>query len=85
MSILLFYGNVNVQSQSIVDHKVMSKTLKVADVWSGHPVGFDILTSSKYQYVAYYDADRNMCIAQRELASDQWKVCRHREKPAASA
>jgi len=74
MGILLFYGNVNVQSQSIVDHKVMSKAIKVADVWSGHPVGFDILTSSKYQYVAYYDADQNMCIAQRELASDQWEV-----------
>jgi len=44
----------------------------VAKVWSGHSVGFDLLTSQKFQYVAYYDADRNMVIAQRPLNSQAW-------------
>ncbi len=51
----------------------VTKEIRVADVWSGHPVGFDILTTTTEQYVAYYDTARNMCIAQRVLDSDEWK------------
>jgi hypothetical protein len=53
-------------------HSVI-KAIKVADVWSGHPVGFDILTTATTQYVAYYDTARNMCIAQRKLDNEQWQ------------
>ncbi len=48
-------------------------SLFVDDVWAGHPVGFDIYTSGSHQYVAYYDKDRNMAVAQRELKSKTWK------------
>ncbi|MPR37066.1 BNR repeat-containing protein [Salmonirosea aquatica] len=53
--------------------KLPYETIPVAQVWSGHSVGFDLLTSQKFQYVAYYDADRNMVIAQRPLDSKTWK------------
>lgn len=39
----------------------------IAKVWSGHPVGFDLLTTDPFQYIAFYDQDRNMCIARRKL------------------
>lgn len=42
-------------------------------VWSGHPVGFDLLTTEKYQYAAYYNAERQMIVARRALGSDQWE------------
>ncbi|MBC2596006.1 BNR-4 repeat-containing protein [Ruficoccus amylovorans] len=42
------------------------------NVWSGHRVGFYLLTVPPYQYVAYYDADRQMTIAQRRLDSSDW-------------
>ncbi len=39
-------------------------------VWPGHRVGFDFYTSANYQYACYYNADRNMVIAQRKLDSN---------------
>ncbi|HEV7350650.1 BNR repeat-containing protein [Telluribacter sp.] len=50
------------------------QVIPVAKVWSGHPVGFDLLTTEKHQYVAYYDADRNMVVAQRPLNGQTWKT-----------
>ena len=53
--------------------QVPYEAIPVDKVWSGHSVGFDLLTSEKFQYAAYYDADRNMVIAQRPLDSKTWK------------
>ncbi|GAB3172901.1 BNR repeat-containing protein [Telluribacter humicola] len=50
------------------------QVIPVGKVWSGHPVGFDLLTTDKYQYAAYYDADRNMVVAQRPLDAKEWKI-----------
>ncbi|TZF82524.1 hypothetical protein FW774_13515 [Pedobacter sp. BS3] len=47
--------------------------IPVDNVFSGLSVGFDILTTQKYQYVCYYDTSRNMTIAQRKLNSKTWK------------
>lgn len=49
------------------------QTIPVDKVWSGHPVGFDILTTERYQYAAYYNADRQMVIARRLLQSKTWE------------
>ena len=57
----------------ITQHKKVIHSIKIADVWAGHPVGFDILTDDSYQYVAFYDSARNMCIAQRQVDSENWK------------
>ena len=47
--------------------------IPIAKVWSGHSVGFDVVTTEKFQYVTYYDEDRNMVIAQRAMSSKEWK------------
>lgn len=36
-------------------------------VWAGHSVGFAAITSSTHIYVAYYDANRQLSVAQRPL------------------
>lgn len=36
-------------------------------VWSGHPVGFDLITHKQTQYAAYYNANRQMVIASRNI------------------
>ena len=41
-------------------------------VWSGNYVAFDLLTHGSYQYIAYYDANRQLTIAQRQLHTP-WK------------
>lgn len=45
----------------------------VAPVWSGHPVNFAIETVDDLQYVAFYDAERRMTVAQRSLDSTEWR------------
>jgi hypothetical protein len=52
------------------------KVLDIADVWSGHPVGFSLVTTPTRQYVAYYDTNRDMTVAQRALTSDTWTFTR---------
>ena len=46
--------------------------LDVSPVWSGHPVGFTLLTHPPYQYVAYYDDKRRMMVASRTLDRLKW-------------
>jgi BNR repeat-containing family member len=54
----------------------VARVLEVAPVWSGHPVGFDLVTRGDRQYVAFYDAQRRMTIAGRTLAADRWQLQR---------
>ena len=51
--------------------------IDIAPVWSVHRAGPpELLTRDGQQYVAYYDEDRFVTIAQRELDSNQWKYHR---------
>ncbi|MCP4640311.1 MAG: hypothetical protein GY851_07765 [bacterium] len=50
----------------------MEEQLDIAPVWSGHPVGFCLLTHNGRQFVAFYNADRQMAVAQRALGSEDW-------------
>ncbi len=52
------------------------RVIDVAPVWSGHSVGFDLLTHSGRQFVAFYDDQRRMTIAARSLSSDKWQFAR---------
>ena len=47
-------------------------SLDIAEVPSGFPVGFCLLTAGKTQYVAYYDKLRRMTVASRPLDSNKW-------------
>lgn len=47
-------------------------SLDIAQVPSGFPVGFCLLTAGKTQYVAYYDKLRRMTVASRPLDSHRW-------------
>lgn len=49
------------------------RSLDVELVWSGHPVGFALLTHGDQQYASFYDAERRMIVAQRTLGQRQWR------------
>jgi hypothetical protein len=51
----------------------LKKSLDVATVPAGFPVGFCLLTGGPRQYVAYYDQQRRMTIASRTVDSDSWQ------------
>lgn len=57
---------VNAEESKII------RALDIAPVWSAHPVGFCLLTHAPHQYVAYYDAQRRMTVAQRKLDEEKW-------------
>src|SRR5689334_5369479 len=50
------------------------QSIEVEPVWAAHPVGFCLLTHPPFQFVAYYDAERRMSVAQRSLDSTNWIV-----------
>ncbi len=52
------------------------KFIDIAPVWSGHPVGFRLLTHKEMQFAAFYDAERRMTVASRQLDSSKWHFVR---------
>jgi hypothetical protein len=52
---------------------IMSSLL-LGVVWAGHPVRFDLLTHGDRQFVAYYDDERKMTVAMRDLDEDTWTI-----------
>lgn len=45
----------------------VEQVIAIDKVWSGQPVGFSLLTHGNRQYIAYYNAERNMVVGQRNL------------------
>lgn len=50
------------------------QTIKIDSVWAGHPVGFCLLTHDQRQYIAYYNAQRNMVVGQRNLNENKFQL-----------
>ena len=50
----------------------VSGGMLVDRVWSGHPVGFDILTERGHQFIAYYDSERRLTVKGRRLGAADW-------------
>ena len=56
---------------------IIQEQIDVAPVWSVHRAGPpELLTRDGRQYVAYFDHDRFLTLAQRELDSNQWQYHR---------
>lgn len=51
----------------------VEETVEVDTIWSAVSVGFCLLTHGEMQYVAYYDSERNMAVAQRKLSDDKFQ------------
>lgn len=50
------------------------ETVPIAEVWSGHPVEFALVTAGDTQFVAYYDHERRMTVASRTLGERTWQT-----------
>jgi hypothetical protein len=50
--------------------------LDIADVWSGHPVGFALLTEGNRQFAGFYDAQQRMTVATRTIPGTTWTLAR---------
>ena len=65
-----------VQKPIVIDEtsnkKIIDNYMVIDSVWSGHPVGFCLMTHKNRQYIAYYNANRNMVVGQRDLKDDKF-------------
>lgn len=52
----------------------ITEAVEVAPVWAGHPVGFALLTRGEQQFVAFYDAMRNLTVGQRKLGEKSFRL-----------
>jgi len=66
------------QGGKVIDERgkqeIVKKIIPVDKVWSGHPVGFSLLTSGNRQYIAYYNAERHIVVGQRELTQNKFEL-----------
>lgn len=59
------------------EHPEILEQTDVAPVWAAHRIGSPVLlTHAPFQYVDYYDADRYLTVAQRQLDSQAWQFFR---------
>ena len=56
------------------DRDAIVEVVDVAQVWSGHPVHFDLVTHGDHQFVAFYDADRTLTVGQRRLGAPAFEL-----------
>jgi hypothetical protein len=54
--------------------EVVEDSVSIDSVWAGHPVGFCLLTNGNRQYIAYYNATRNMVVGQRSLHEPEFSL-----------
>lgn len=46
--------------------------VQIDTAWAGHPTGFALVTTAERQYAAYYNGERRMVVAARDLGSTEW-------------
>jgi hypothetical protein len=56
----------------VIQRAVAEDSLDIAPVWAGHPVQFALLTHAPFQFVAFYDDQRRLTVAQRKLDERKW-------------
>lgn len=72
-SVLACVAVVCLQASAVdSDVPTIVQSLEVSPAWSGHSVGYCLLTAEDRQYVAYYDHKRRMTVAMRVLDSTTW-------------
>lgn len=69
---VLFFAGCGSSKTATGETTAPVDSLIIDRVWSGHPVGFALLTRPPHQFIAYYDSSRAMIVKHRQLDSDQW-------------
>ena len=57
-----------------MNQEEVTQAILIDSVWAGHPVGFSLLTHKNRQYLAYYNANRNMVVGQRNLNDSRFEL-----------
>lgn len=76
--ILCALGTIGIRASTnnalpVIQRATAMDSLDVARVRAGYPVGFALLTHAPFQFVAFYDEQGRLTVAQRRLGERQWK------------
>jgi hypothetical protein len=80
LTVLFLWGcsPQKVQQEIVIDETLNTEsivqTIAIDSVWAGHPVGFSLYTQGDRQYIAYYNANRNTVVGQRNLDEDKFEL-----------
>lgn len=79
ISIILVQGCAPDASKPIVIDETsrtesIEQVIPIDSVWAGHPVRFSLYTYGNRQYIAYYNANRNTVVGQRDLDQSQFSL-----------
>jgi hypothetical protein len=56
------------------DTESIEQVIEIDSVWAGHPVGFCLYTHGNRQYIAYYNANRNLVVGQKNLDDENFEL-----------
>jgi hypothetical protein len=54
--------------------ETIEEVIEIDLVWAGQPTGFCLVTKGERQYIAFYNADRNMIVGQRNFDDDDFSL-----------
>ncbi len=80
LSFIFLFSNCNeqIKKEILIDESHLKESveqiIEIDSVWSGHSVGFSLLTHQNRQYIAYYNANRNIVVGQRNLSDDHFSL-----------
>ncbi|MCF2946961.1 BNR repeat-containing protein [Paraglaciecola aquimarina] len=69
LSAAVFFTQVNIVTAASEMQKQQIKSIAIDTVWSGHRIKPYLLTRGEHQYLAYFDANRQMTVAHRKLGA----------------
>lgn len=67
-------NNETDQIENVSEQDIIEESIKIDSVWAGHPVRFCLYTHENRQYIAYYNANRNMVVGQRNLEDESFEL-----------
>ena len=80
LTVIYFFSRCNdlPKKEIVIDESHLQESVvqivEIDSVWSGHSVGFSLLTHQERQYIAYYNANRNMVVGQRDLSDERFTL-----------
>lgn len=77
-SFLFNHCNEYTRKEVIIDElhqkEIIEQIIEIDSVWAGHRVGFCLFTDLDRQYIAYYNANRNMVVGQRNINESNFSL-----------
>ena len=70
--ILVLFLSTQAPAWSQENSADMTQVIDVDPAWSGHSVGYCLLTHEDHQYVSFYDHNKQLTVAMRKLNSTEW-------------